>query len=140
VSAAIVNRITTWVVIGPWLLWLAWEIALIWLRGSGTHVYTISQEAKRLAFGYLGSLAYFWGGMTAHYFLTWSKPSWSSPLPAVAFWVIGLAYMGADFFDGGDPSKWPNFVQWLRWPPVVVVIGLLAGHLLFPQPTPWRPE
>lgn len=139
-TAALINRITSFVVVGPWIVWLIWELALLWFRGKGITVNTISMEAKRIAFAHLGALAYFWGGMSAHYFLSWKRPVWNSPAPAIAFWTIGAAYLAADLLDRGHWFGWPDFVQWIRWPPVVVLIGLAAGYLLFPQSATWSPK
>lgn len=137
----IVNRATTWIVVGPFLLWAAWEAALIVMRANGWDVRLVSGEAKRLAFRGLPTLAYFLAGLTAHFFFTWARPTWSPPWDAilgVLFWSIGAAYLVADWLD---PKQvyWPLWAQWLRYPPVVAGVGLVAGWGLFPQRSLWFP-
>ena len=137
----VVNRVTTWIVVGPFLLWAAWEIVLVLMRANGWDVRLVSGEAKRLAFRGLPTLAYFLAGLTAHFFLTWQRPTWSSPWDAVlgvVFWSIGAAHLLADALDP-DFRRWPLVTQWIRYPPVVAGIGLVAGWGLFPQRSIWFP-
>jgi hypothetical protein len=137
----LLNVVTRWVVIGPWLLWLAWELVLLYLRTKIPGVKTISQEARSIAFRGFPTLAYFWCGMASHWFIPWRRPLWPYPwnvVLGVAFWAIGAAYLAADIFDPRH-QYWPTLVQWIRWPPLVALLGLVLGYLLFPQTTPWVP-
>lgn len=133
-----VNLITKWLVVGTWVVYAAWQIALISLRASGVPVKLISMTEKDVGYS-LASLVYFWNGMGAHWWQTWRQPTWSNPGPGIAFWAIGLAYLMTDLVwptPHGGTSPWLV----LRYPPVVMVIGLVAGWGLFPQGRPnWSP-
>jgi hypothetical protein len=130
-----IDLVTKWIVIGPWILWATWEIALLVMRGRGLEVGTISMVAKGLSYGGLAALAYFAAGMTTHWFVTWRRPVWQTPLPGVAFWLLGVAYLVTDLV-WPTPHGGTGWWLWLRYPAVVAGIGALAGWGLFPQGSP----
>lgn len=134
-----IDLITIGVAFFPWLIWLVWEIVLLVIRHRGTKVKTISMAAQWIAYNGLPTLAYFWGGMTSHYFLNWTRPVWSVPWFGAFFWLVGLAYLLTDIFFRPPRENWPKVVRWLRWPPVVVLIGLVLGYVCFPQRAMWLP-
>jgi hypothetical protein len=137
-----INVVTRWVVIGPLLLWLAWELVLIVLRERyGMNVRLISQEARSLAYRGFPSLAYFLGGLVVHFFLNWRCPTWDGPAASVlgfTFWAIGAAYLVADWLDP-ERAYWPIATQYLRHPRYAVIIGGFTAFLAFPQRSLWEP-
>ena len=139
-TPAAVNLATKWLVITPWLLWAVWEVALLVLRAKvGPEVKTISMEAKDLGSGGLTALVYFWFGLGAHYWLNWTRPVWSFPWLGVAFWVVGLAFLGTDLFTSWRPELWPEWMRWVRYPPLVAAFAVLMGWACFPQGGSWTP-
>lgn len=133
-----VNLATKWLVVGTWVLYAAWQLMLVVLRWRGVNVKLISMTQKDVGYS-LASLVYFWAGFATHWWLTWRQPVWSSPIPGILFWAIGLAYLVTDL---GWPTPHGGTSQWLmlRYPPVVLVVGLVAGWGLFPQGRPnWLP-
>ena len=136
-----INLITRWVVLGPFILWAAWELAQIWFQRRGWDVRLISQEARSLAYRGMPSLAFFLTGLSVHFFLSWRSLPWSDTLAtvaAVAWWAIGAAYLVADVLDP-NRAYWPAVTLWLRWPPFVAIVGAVSAFFLFPQRALWSP-
>lgn len=137
-----VNLITRWIVIGPLVLWLAWELALlVMIEHYGMNVRLISQEARSLAYRGLPSLAYFLGGLVVHFFLNWRRPTWGGQAATVlgaTFWVIGAAYLLADLLD---PNRlhWPVLTQYVRHPRYATIVGGMTAFFAFPQRSLWEP-
>ena len=97
-----VDIVTRWVVLGPFVLWAAWELVLVWLRARGWEVRLISQEARSIAARGLPSLAYAMMGLAAHFFITWRRLPWEGTTEIVlgVIWWAGLAaYLVADWLD-----------------------------------------
>lgn len=136
-----INGITKWVVVGPFILWALWEIALLALRSRGLDVRLISGEATRLAYRGLPTLAYAMAGLTAHFFLTWARIPWSEPVAAVLggiWWAVLAAYLVADWLDP-DHAYWPPVTQYLRHPTTAALVGGIGAWLMFPQRSLWTP-
>lgn len=137
-----VNWTTRWVVVlGTFVAWGIYELVLLLLRRAGLKVDTISMAAKGLAFGAVPALAFFWCGMAGHYFSAWFRhPVWSTPYPAIAWWLMLVAYVVTGVVDRGHYFGWPLVMQWLRWPPVAGPLGFVSAYILFPQSANWVPE
>jgi len=137
-----VNLVTRWLVVGPFVAWACWEVALVILRAKyGTQVRLVSQVAESLAFRGLGALAYFMAGLSAHFFATWTRPTWSGTTATIlglVFWLVGVAYLVADLLDPAR-AYWPLWAQWVRWPPVIAALGALLAWSFFPQRALWVP-
>jgi hypothetical protein len=142
-TASSVNRITKWVVLGPLVLWLLWEIVLLVLRWRGLDVRLISQEGRRLAFdGPLAALAYFSAGLAAHLYMTWRRPTWEGQIASILgaiWWGTGAAYLVLDLLRR-DRAAWSLAEQWVRYPPVAAIVGALLAWTCFPQRSRWIPE
>jgi hypothetical protein len=107
----------------------------------GTEVRLVSQIAESLAFRGLGALAYFLSGLSAHFFLTWPRPTWTGATATVlglTFWLVGAAYLAADLLDPAR-AYWPLWAQWVRWPPVIALVGAAFAWSCFPQRAIWLP-
>lgn len=136
-----IDLVTRWIVVGPFLAWLVWELVLVALRARGWDVLLISQEARRLAYRGLPSLAYALAGLSVHFFVNWTRPTWDG-LPAqvlgVTWWAVLAAYLLADALDP-NRAYWPIVTQWIRWPPVVAAVGGVLAYVAFPQRALWVP-
>ena len=107
-----VDIVTRWVVLGPFVLWAAWELVLVWLRARGWEVRLISQEARSIA---------------------------ARGLPSLAYAMMGLAaYLVADWLDP-NRAYWPLVTQYLRHPTAAALIGGVGAWLMFPQRSIWIP-
>ena len=134
-----IDTITKWVVIGPWALWLVWEIALLILRGNGHDVKTISMQAKDLGAGGLTAIVFAWFGLGSHYWITWTRPTWSFPWLGVVFWALLVGFLAMDIFTHWNVVNWPAWMRWVRYTPIVAAFGILCGWALFPQRGSWTP-
>lgn len=126
-----IDKLTWTFVIGIWALWLVWEMVLLALRGTGTYVKTISMVARDSAFR-LNSVCYAWGGMATHWF--WPGSEWATVAGSIIFWVLCAALLVQDILLWKTPRETLHpVVRWLRFPMVPVIVGAVAGKLLFPQ-------
>lgn len=127
--ASTVNVITRWVVLGYLPVLFVWEMVVLSLRVDDPGVRTISQEARSIAARGMASLAYFWAGMAAHWFVTWRRvplPGWCGVL-----WWIGLAaYVLSDIVA-------PEARVWIRHPAVSALFGALGAWIFFGQESVW---
>lgn len=130
------NVATRWIVIGPFLLWLVWELALVYMRERlGMNVRLVSQEARSLAYRGLPSLAYFVTGLAIHFFVNWPRPTWDGHIASalgVMWWAVGAVYLVTD-------ALVPASHIWVRWPPFVALLGGALAFFAFPQHSLWNP-
>lgn len=111
------------------------------LRARGVRVELISQTMRRLAFSGMTAIAFFFGAMTVHWFVTWRRATWEGMTANVLggfFWAVFLAYLLASWFDPA-PRYWPVATQWLRYPLVAALVGALLAYVCFPQRSVWFP-
>lgn len=138
----LLNWTTKRIVVGPLLVWAAWEILLVvarWLLGP--EVRLISQVGRDLAFRGFTSLAYFSAGLPVHIYVTWrgSPPDGTlGTALGVTWWAIGFAYLVADILDP-TPKYWPVFTQHLRYPPWVALGSMVLAFVCFAQRGLWTP-
>jgi hypothetical protein len=127
-----IDTITFWVFVAIWPVWLVWELVLLKMRASGPEKpRTISMVARDLGWR-ANMIVYLWAGLSTHYW--WPGKAWSSVAGGVTFWLIALALLIEDLcLKKHPPAEWPTWLKWQRLPLVWLVIGLLAGHFLFPQ-------
>lgn len=134
----ITRRYVVWWAYGLAIL----EVVLVALRYRfGTDIKLVSHIVRDLSFYGLASFAYFLGGMTAHWVITWERLPWqgiTAHILGVLFWAVFIAYWLADVFDP-NYKYWPLITQWLRYPPVVALIGALLAFFCFPQRSRWFP-
>jgi hypothetical protein len=128
------DTVTLIIFLSFWPVWMIWELILLWFRSDGQPVKTISMVAQGM--GYRSSaLVYLWSGLATHFW--WPGPSWASVPGAVAFWVIALLLILEDLFLLIAKIRQPDDLIWWakvqRAPPLLMAIGALAGHFLFPQ-------
>lgn len=136
-----VDLVTRWLVVGPFLAWLAWELVLLALRARGWPVLLVSQEARRLAYRGFPSIAYALSGLSVHFFVNWTRPTWDGWIATalvILWWSVLAAYLAADALDP-DHAYWPIVTQWIRWPPVVAAVGGVLAYVAFPQRALWTP-
>lgn len=117
------------------------EILALALKAIGINVPLVSKVARDTAFNGLPTLAYFMAGMSAHWFVTWRYypwDGWVKTFLAALFWAVGLAYYMADKLDPVH-TYWPVWAQWLRYPPVVALVGFVLALVCFPQNSSWFP-
>lgn len=134
-----IDAATLWVWLGFWPVWLGYEIFLLIKRGQRVNVRTLSMVARDKGWA-LSSAVYLWNGLASH----WWVPglSWATVPGSAAFWLIAVALAIWDGALWGRPTwAWPAWQRWARFPALVMLAGLLAGWLLFPQrgATPWGP-
>lgn len=118
------------------------EIADVVLRARGIPVELVSITARRLAFSGFTAIAFFFGSMTAHWFVTWRRPTWEGTTATVLgaiFWTVFVAYIAASFLDP-DPRYWPTVTLWLRYPPIAAIVGAVLAYTCFPQRSKWFPS
>lgn len=131
---------------GRWLVWWAWSLAVIEvidvaLRSRGIQVELVSQTMRRLVFEGLTGLAFFFGAMTVHWFVTWHRATWEGTTATVlglVFWAVFLAYVVVSYADP-TPRHWPVLTQWIRYPPIAAGVGGLLAWVCFPQGSIWLP-
>jgi hypothetical protein len=125
------NTVTLLVLLAPWVLFLVWEVYVLVRRGSDVRVRTISMVAKEKGF-HLSSVIYVWAGMASHWWWPSARPGpdWA----AVLFWGLIVPLLVHDVV------RWP--VGHLFWPRrervafnplLILVLGFVAGKVLFPQ-------
>lgn len=130
-----------------WIVWWGYSLAvleiidLILRERFEIHVELVSQTARRIAFGGFTAFAYFLAGMTAHWVVTWHRPTWTgttATVLALVFWAGLAAYLAASWFDP-TPRHWPVWAQWLRYPPIAALLGAVLALVCFPQNSSWLP-
>lgn len=134
---------TDLVTLGVWLgyrlPWLVWELYLLRRRGQRIMVRTISQVAQRRAWQ-LNAVVYCDAGLLSH--LWWNTATWEGTFwTGLIFWLAIPALLVRDVLDWRTPrALYTRWQRWTRWPLGWAVVGILAGHFLFPQvgPAPWR--
>jgi hypothetical protein len=117
------------------------ELVDLVLRSRGVPVELVSQSARRVVFSGFTALAFFFGSMTTHWFVTWRRRTWEGTIANVLglfFWAVFAAYIAASFLDP-DPAYWPVVTQWLRYPPVAALVGAVLAYVCFPQRSRWFP-
>ena len=134
-----INVVTKWVIIGPWIIFAVWEVVLLILRAKGIEAKTISMQAKDLGAGGLTSIVFAWFGLGSHYWITWTRPTWSFPWLGVVFWALLLGFIAMDIFTHWNVVNWPVWMRWVRYTPIVAAFGVLCGWMLFPQRGSWTP-
>lgn len=128
-----IDRFTFWLFVGFWPVWLVWELVLVKLRGHDPSVDLISMVARDRAYQ-LTALAFVWGSLAAHFWANWRHLPWSSPAPAVAFWILIALACVWDWRLWEVPyATMPLWTRVVRFPGVMLFLGLLNGFLLFPQ-------
>ena len=128
-----------WLAILP--VWFVWELVLLWKRGQGVHVRTISMVAQRRGWQ-LPAVVFFFSSQPVHW---WVPIGWGAAWAAVVFWVLIVALLVwniARWKKTARPlAEWPRWERWFNFPAWYVAGGAIAAALLFPQggPTPWSP-
>lgn len=128
-NANLINRISSYLLWVPWVIYIVWELILLALRIKNPGVHTLSQEARSLASRGLATFAYAYSGMAAHWFINWKRIPWTGTagaIAAVAWWLGVAIYL---FFD----AFYPQSSFWFRNPAIAAVIGFVGAWLLFPQ-------
>lgn len=146
-TAADFDTITFCVWMGMWPVWLIWEIVLILLRkwwrpkdGARQLVMLISMVARDRGWQ-LNSVVYTWFGLGAHFW--WNAAAWGPAWMGVCFWAGVVILFVCDIANWNSDvprADWPKWRRWVRYPLLWMVVGTLAGRILFPQsgPTPWN--
>lgn len=121
--------------LSPWLARLLVEVVLLWRRrpaAVGPKPPTISMVLRDKRY-YLTSHIYLLSGLLMHWFVPWRH---ASVVGSVAFWLIAVAVFVWDLVLRKKPVReWPTWMVVARDPPMWLLIGALAGFLLFPQGT-----
>ena len=138
------NRITLWIFLGFWPVWLVWEIALLIMRGAGVAQLPslISMVARDRGWS-LSSVVYLWFGLGAHFWANTDKvyPGATNTILSISFWVIAVALLVWDItLWRTDFVMWSPVLRWFRWPVAWMIAGALSGRFLFPQAgrAPWN--
>lgn len=125
-------------------LWLVWELTVLWLRSKGViggempattsaTVTTISGVMKNRGYQ-LTALPFFWSAMTAHWWFNWWRPTWSTPVPTIVFWLLVVGTLVSDILLWNTPfSSLPTWAKFYRAPMVQCVVGFVTAWVLFPQ-------
>ena len=130
--AATLDLVTEWIIKGWLYLLAAWEVTILICRGLGVPAATVSMVGQRMAYHGMPWVAYFWAGLGAHIFINWTWNVWSTPIPGIAWWLIGLGYLLIGQF-------FPAYHGWLVWPPFVALLSFVLAFVLFPQRAIWMP-
>jgi hypothetical protein len=132
------NAVTVALLTGVWVVYLIWELVLLYMRAKGLHVGTISMEAHQHAYQ-MTVLPFIWGSMASHWWLNWAKP-YTAPYPAIVFWVLVVATLALDIYLWKTPySSLTGFMRVFRWPGTQMLLGLILGFILFPQRDVYSP-
>lgn len=116
------DRITEWVLVGTALLWLAWEGVIVWKRKQGERWKTISMVLQRRAYEF-SIIPWSFGVLCGHWW--WNVPN-TEPIRGEPWIYIGLVWLTAMV----GVADWLKF---RRHPALVLVVGIIAGHFLWPQ-------
>ncbi len=122
---------TLCVLLSPWPIWLVWEIYLLIRRAQpGPKVKTISMVARDVRH-HTSSVIYLTSGMAMHWWAPWRQ---AGVAESIAFWAIALGLLVWDLALRNRPvATWPTWLIVARDPPLWLLVGGLAGFLLFPQ-------
>ena len=128
-----IDKVTVWLFVGFWPIWLVWEFVLLKLRGANPSVDLISMVARDRGYQFT-AMVFAWGSLAAHYWANWRDLPWETPIPAVTFWVLLVLACVWDFFLWNTPyATLPLWMRIVRFPGTMLFLGLLNGFLLFPQ-------
>lgn len=131
-----INTVTFVVFVGFWPIWLGWEMVLLYLRGKGMHVLTISMVARDRARSF-AVFPFCWSGLLAHFWLNWYHTEvWRSAIPPILFWLLVATTLCVDVVLlrlKRSYADLPGWARTLRHPALQVLLGLCAGYFLFPQ-------
>jgi hypothetical protein len=126
-------------------IWLVWELVALWLRSKGVfggglpgtssmNVAVISTVMQHR--GYQANvLPFFWSAMMAHWWWNWvGWKTWSTPYPAIAFWMLVAGTLALDISLWKTPYETLHPVlKFYRAPMMQCVAGFLTAFFLFPQ-------
>ena len=128
-----IDKFTFWLVIGFWPIWIVWELVLLVLRGHNPSVDLISMVARDRSYQ-MASLAFAWGSLAGHFWMNWRDLPWSSPILGVLFFLLIALVLVWDITIWNVPySSLHWFFRLVRFPGVMLFLGLLNGFLIFPQ-------
>jgi hypothetical protein len=121
-------------------IWLVWElVVLLWLRPRGVVIDghlpgTISMIMQQRAYQ-INVIPFFWASMTAHWWFNWMRVStWSTPIPAIVFWVILASILASDVWLWNVAyQQLPEWAKVFRAPMVQSLLGFVLAYTLFPQ-------
>jgi hypothetical protein len=137
------DNISTGLLLGTWVVYLVWELTLLVIRyrdqklGVTNAPRLISGVAKDRAWRWT-SLVYAWCSMASHWW--WNGPDVFPAWVGLIFWGIPVCLLAWDISElRSDMATWPKWKRYARWPLTWALVGVLAGHFLFPQSgiTPW---
>jgi hypothetical protein len=110
---------TVVLILGTAVAWIGWDV-MLGAKQQDTESMWIAKWARRWAF-----LPFFVGALAGHWFLQSTNPDYTA-------WPWAVACLGAVFAFDVSRFWWAPPV-WLRHPGIWLLLGLPAGHFLWPQ-------
>lgn len=115
------------------VMWLVLELWLVF-----THKEPISVFMKDGAVKFM-FVPYGWGVLSGHFFLTYSfkdQPFGDKPWWWLGWAVLAVAVIASDIFLSGVAREaLPSWLRILRTPFLMLMVGMAAGFLFWPQRT-----
>ena len=130
------NDFTFAFILGFWPIWIVWEVALLFIKGSTPSVGLISNVARDRGYQ-MACLAFAWGSLAGHFWVNWRVLPWGGWIPGLIFFSLIAAVLAWDIALWNVPyASLPWVVRFFRFPAIMLVVGLLNGFLVFPQQGP----
>lgn len=131
-----IDKFTFYLVLGFWPIWIIWELILLYLRGHNPSVDLISMVARDRSYQ-MSALAFAWGSLAAHFWANWRYLPWTGWPFGVMFFLLILLVLIWDVALWNAPyAELPYWIRVVRFPGVMLGLGLLNGFLVFPQRGP----
>lgn len=128
-----IDNVTFWVFVGFLPLWIVWELIVLKMHGQDPNVDLISMVARDRAYQFT-ALAFAWGSLAAHFWVNWRDTPWHTPVVGVLFFVLMAAVALWDWSLWTTPyATLPYWLRVVRFPGVMLFLGLLNGAFIFPQ-------
>lgn len=133
-TGADVDRITTGIIIGVTVLLIVWDVVLTQWKDARTESRLLANWSRDWTI-----IPYAWGVLGGHWFWFWGAPVPDENIRVAFYIAISILILISDAILYYVRQEFlylpPRWVQYMRHPLCMVIVGILVGHFLWGQRT-----